>query len=102
MLKRFCDEHGLDPQEIDDTLTYWENKEHLKSLTPHCSDASDYSKEDMLRWKAEEERYRAEHFLHYYIMATRAGETKSKDVGAVAPPAESGFSLAAYIQGDKT
>ena len=95
-LKRFCDEHELDYQEIDNTLTYWENKEHLKSLTPEVLDASNYTKEHRDRWRAEEIRYRAEHFLHYYIMAARMGETKSKDVG---PPIESaGFSLAAYIQ----
>ena len=95
MLKRFCDEHDLDPQEIDDTLTYWENKEHLKSLLAYVDPGSNHWR-DVDLWRAEEERYRAEHFLHYYIMCARAGETKPKDVG---PPIEStGFSLTAYIQ----
>jgi len=96
-LKKFCDEHELDPQEIDTTLTYWEALAHLKSLTPRCSGAEDYDREDMLRWRAEEERYRMEHFLQSYIMAALAGETKAADVG---PPIEyaTGFSLAAYIR----
>jgi len=96
-LKKFCDEHELDYQEIDDTLNYWENLEHLKSLVPD----TELDMED--RWRAEIERYmdyRTEHFLQYYIDAARRGETKSKDVG---PPIKSagGFSLAAYIQGIK-
>jgi len=95
-LKRFCDEHGLDYAEIDGTLTYWENKEHLKSLIID-------DEPDLNRWRAEMERYtdyRREHFLQYYIDATRRGETRSKDVGPISTG--SGFSLAAYIRRQKT
>ncbi|MEM2569261.1 MAG: hypothetical protein QXT67_04905 [Candidatus Bathyarchaeia archaeon] len=28
----FCRKHNIDPQEIDDALTYWENKKHLENL----------------------------------------------------------------------
>lgn len=90
-LKRFCDKHGLDYAEIDDTLTYWENKEHLRSLTVRDADDLDW-------WRAEMERYNdysREHFLQYYIDAAQRGETESKDVG---PPIKSGFSLADYIK----
>ncbi|MBA7695864.1 hypothetical protein ES703_104504 [subsurface metagenome] len=93
MLKRFCDEHELDYQEIDDTLTYGENMEHLKPLV------GDYGP-DMDRWSAEFDRFLEEeriNFLKRYIYATKIGETKTSDVG---PPIEptGGFSLAAYIQ----
>jgi len=94
-LKRFCDRHGLDYAEIDDTLTYWENKEHLKSLI--------IGEPDLNQWRGEMERYmdyRREHFLQYYIDATRRGETTSKDVGAISTG--SGFSLSAYIRRQKT
>lgn len=31
-LRKLCDKHGIDYQEIDDTLTYWENKDHLQQF----------------------------------------------------------------------
>lgn len=91
-LKKFCDEHELDYQEIDDQLNYWENLEHLKTLTKDTPP-------DMNLWKAAElqfQQYYREHFLQYYVDAVKMGETKSADVG---PPIESagGFSLATYI-----
>ena len=94
MLKKYCDEHELDPQEIDYTLTYAENMEHLKSLV------YDYGP-DMDRWLPELDRYLAEqrkNFLRYYIYATKMGETKSADVGPPIKSAGAGFSLATYIQ----
>lgn len=105
MLKKFCDKHELDLQEIDDTLTYDENKEHLKSLLPYVDPGSNQwrdvdlwrAEEEMDLQRAEEERYMAEHFLQYYIMCVRAGETKSTDVGPQIKSA-TGFSLVAYIQ----
>lgn len=91
-LKKYCDEHELDPQEIDDTLNYWENLEHLKALV------GDYGP-DIDRWLPELDRYLEEqrtNFLKYYIYAAKMGETKSADVG---PPIKSvgGFSLTAYV-----
>lgn len=107
MLKRFCDKHELDPQEIDDTLTYQENKEQLKSLLPYVDPGSNdwrgvdlwRAEEEVALCRAEEQRYRSEHFLHYYIMCVLAGETVSEDVGPV-PVKSTGFSLAAYIKLD--
>jgi len=34
-LRKFCKTHELDPMEIDSSITYWENKAHLKSLVPN-------------------------------------------------------------------
>jgi hypothetical protein len=33
-LLEYCERHGIDPMEIDGTLTYAENISHLKALTP--------------------------------------------------------------------
>lgn len=90
-LKRFCDKHGIDYQEIDNTLTYWENKEHLKSfrLPPKLFDAgvlddwADVLKEEQERMAELQEQYMKEHFLCYYITCRIAGETRSKDTGEV-------------------
>ena len=37
-LRTFCDRHGLDYQEIDDKLTYWENKDNLQQLSMGAGD----------------------------------------------------------------
>ena len=91
MLKRFCDEHELDYQEIDDTLTYYENKQHLCSLVmgPLFPDT------DFHMWRSQMERYQKEHILEYYVSATMDGETKSDEVGKPYYPR---FSLATYLQ----
>lgn len=88
-LKRICDKNGLDYQEIDNTLTYSENLQHLRSLFETKIE------ERMKEWRSEEERYMKEHALSYYIMCARNDETTSEETG---PPLEPRFSLAAYIQ----
>jgi len=87
LLKHFCDAHGLDPQEIDNTLTYSENKKHLQSLVTD----RDMSAE----WASEQERYNKEHALSDYVMAILDGTNTSKETG---PPLQPRFSLAAYIE----
>ena len=91
LLKRFCDKHGLDFQEIDSTLTYYENKQHLCSLVmgPLFPDVN------LRVWRSQMERYQREHILEYYVSATLDGETKSDEVGKPYYPR---FSLAMYIQ----
>ena len=77
-LKKYCDEHELDYQELDNTLTYWENMEHLKSLTPDTELDLEH------RWKAEIDRfidYSTEHFLQYYIDAAKRGQTLPVNMG---------------------
>ena len=108
-LKKFCNTHELDHQEIDNQLTYWENLTHLKTLTTtpdmngrevEASEIAPFiavpSKELKDRWRAQEERYNADYIILHYLHAKK-GETKSVDMG---PPIESagGFSLTTYIQ----
>ena len=92
-LKKYCTKHELDPEQIDYTLSYEENLIQLKEL------ARDFGP-DIDRWLPELDKYFAErekNFLYYYMDAAQRGETESDDVG---PPveADTGFSLAAYIQ----
>jgi len=61
-LKRLCEKHGLDPQLIDDTLTYEENKKYLLSLV--MKDPEDLDEDEA---KSYIEWYMKEHFLSYYI-----------------------------------
>jgi len=89
-----CDKYGLDYQEIDDKLTYWENKKHLHSLVRMISRSLDAW--ELARMGELQKQYMDEHFLSYYVMCQLAGETKSAEVGP--PYEEPSFSLKAYIQ----
>lgn len=60
-LLRICERHGLDPQEIDDTLTFSENKAHLLSMIPRDE------KTLIENGKSAKEWYMKEHFLTYYL-----------------------------------
>jgi len=100
-LKKFCDEHELDYQEIDDQLTYWENLEYLKTLTTDTT-------VNMNLWSFKEKnvegelhflQYHRDHFLEYYLHAVKMGDTKSADVGPPIPPIRrDAFSLKAFTQ----
>jgi len=93
-LKRYCDKYGLDYYEIDNTLTFWENKKHLRSLVHMLSQSLDVS--ELARMDELRKQYVAEHFLSYYVMCQLAGETVSAEVGT--PSEEPSFSLQAFIQ----
>lgn len=86
-LKRFCDVHRLDPHELDNTLTYSENKKHLESLVT--------DRDRSAEWASEQERYEKEHALSHYVGAILDGSNISDETG---PPLEQGFSLIAYIE----
>jgi len=89
-LLNFCRKHELDTHLIDNTLTYSENKEYLKSLVP------DFDPESrMTEWEAAEEQYLAEHALSHYLACMLEGKTKSKDVGEVV--SERPFSLRSFV-----
>lgn len=45
-LERYCEKHGVDVHEIDETLTYYENREHLSEFTVRSLEA--YAKD----WKS--------------------------------------------------
>jgi len=85
-LLKFCRKHDLDPHLIDDTLTYSENREYLKSLVPDFDPES-----DMDYWKSAEEQFLADHALTHYLACMLEGKTKSKDIGEVV--SERRFSL---------
>jgi len=100
-----CDKYGLDYQEIDNSLTYWENKKHLHSLIRMLSQTLDVF--EMERMAELQEQYMKDHFLCYYITCQMAGETRSKDIGEVSSGpqmfslkamAPVGFSLNIYIK----
>jgi len=111
LLKKFCDKYELDYQEIDDTLDYYENMAHLKSLviqnyrrtydTLHADRSGLTEWEQRLAdWKAQMEQYLDEHFLEYYISCIEAGWTKSDEVGEeyVREPPPAPFSLLEYLK----
>jgi len=95
-LKRYCDKYGLDYYEIDDTLTYWENKKHLRSLVRMIERSLDAF--ELARWESLQEQYMKEHFLQFYLLCQMAGETKSAKVGQPENPNPNSFSLETYIQ----
>jgi hypothetical protein len=67
-LLRCCEKYDLDSQEIDPSLTYWENKRHLVSLV--------YGSSSDAEWDSRLEQFKDEHLLSDYIMATLEGETQ--------------------------
>lgn len=85
-LKRLCEKHGLDYQEIDSSLTYWENKEHLKTLVIEGEEEG--TGDSMLEW------WMQEHFLTYYVGCVQEGLTVSEETGA---PIQTRFSLKQWI-----
>ena len=106
LLKQFCDRYGLDYQEIDQTLTYWENKEHLQKLHiprkeygPLAADQGGLSgwryKENA--WESQREWYLETHFLTYYVSCIAVGWTISEEVGAPIPHYPR-FSLETFVQ----
>ena len=108
MLKKFCDKYEIDYQEIDNSLTYWENKEHLQSIVwgpipsygPLIADqyeAKRVWKRRQESWEAQMEWYLKTHFLWYYISCIEAGWTISEETGET-PLHYPRFSLETYIQ----
>ena len=92
LLKRLCDRYGLDYQELDSTLTYYENKEHLQSLVwgdrlrafgPLETDQSGLTtwRQNEDKWESQMEWYVAHHILEEYIAYRDAGWTVSEEVG---------------------
>ncbi|MBU1449242.1 hypothetical protein KKF45_05350 [Patescibacteria group bacterium] len=112
MLKKYCRRYEIDPQEIDDTLSFWENKEHLQSIfmAEHSPSNGAYSPLEVDRgglykwesreaaWQSQMAEYLSEHTLENYIAHVEAGWTISEEVGE--PYLGLGlFSLPLYIQG---
>jgi len=87
-LKKLCKKHGLDYQEIDNSLTYSENKQHLLSLVTD-------RKMDIRALRSQEAQYMKEHILSHYVVCKMEGTTKSEEVGESYYPR---FSLERFIQ----
>ena len=51
-LVRLCKKHGIDTQEIDSSLTYWENKDHLMEIARILNGS--------IRMEEQEKRYMTE------------------------------------------
>ena len=94
-LKRLCNKWEIDYQEIDSTLTYWENKRHILTIVAKMVYPLDPTVERT--WKSLEEKYMAEHFLIYYICCIEDGLTISEEMGETSPHYPR-FSLETYIQ----
>jgi len=94
LLKCFCDEYGIDYYEVDNTLTYHENKKHLLSIARMLSQTLDTF--EIERMTELQKQYMKEHFLSYYVACQLADETKSAEVGP--PLKKPSFSLKAYIE----
>ena len=94
LLIRYCQKYDIDFQEIDDSLTYWENKKHLRSLVQMLTLSLDVF--EIERMAELQKQYMKENFIAYYISCQMAGETKSSDVGP--PVEEPRFSLLEYIK----
>jgi len=88
-LKRLCDKYGIDYYEIDNTLTYWENKKHLLSIVRMLLAANDAW--ELERYAEQQHKYMDEHFLSYYVMCQLNGETKSDEVGKLIEPPHFSF-----------
>ena len=106
LLKKFCDKYSIDYQEIDKTLTYWENKKHLQSLVidiptyePLAMDPGGLIawKDRLAAWESQMEWYLKTHFLAYYVACIDSGWTISEEIGET-PLHYPRFSLETYIQ----
>jgi len=94
-LKRYCDEYGIDYQEIDDTLTYWENKQHLRTIARMLSQSLDEF--ELRRMEELQKQYMKEHLLSYYLLCQLDGQTRSRETGEI-PSHYPRFSLETFIQ----
>ena len=88
LLKKYCRKYGLDYQEVDSTLTYWESMQHLRSLVKMLCGSLDTF--EMARLDDLQEEYVLNHPLEHFMSYRDPRKTKAK-VCADSMPAE--FSL---------
>jgi hypothetical protein len=94
-LKRLCDKYGVDYYEIDNTLTYDENKKHIMEMVKMLRHSLDNF--DLAQIEAMQEQYMKEHFLSYFIMCQLNNETTPAEMGKVLEPPRK-FSLAEFAE----
>ena len=93
-LIRYCKKYEMDLQEIDNSLTYHENKEHLRELMQMIARTLDVF--EMERMAEMQNQYMKEHFISFYLACQMAGETKSTKTGQV--PSDHKFSLKLFTE----
>lgn len=87
LLKKYCRKYGLDYQEVDSSLTYWENHEHLHSLVKMLCNSLDTF--EIARMMELQEEYILNHPLEYFMSYQDPRKPKAKVTDST--PAE--FSL---------
>jgi predicted RNase H-like nuclease (RuvC/YqgF family) len=63
-LERFCQKYDIDTQEIDNSLTYYENLQHLKELAKMLNPSCELAEIEQLT--AQHEEFMSEHALTNY------------------------------------
>ena len=100
-LRKFCRKHGIDIQEVDNALSYDENKQYLHETFRIKEKAKVVEVEDP------ERQFISEHPLKYYAACQMFGETTSRETGKLdtTPPrfslktkAHVGFSLFSLVK----
>jgi len=66
LLKKYCRKYGLDSQEVDSTLTYWENIQHLRSLVKMLCSSLDTS-EMIAQMEGLQEEYILNHPIEFFM-----------------------------------
>ena len=93
-LIRYCKKYDIDFQEIDDSLNFRENKEHLRELMQMIARTLDVF--EIERMAEMQNQYMKEHFISYYLACQMAGETKSTKIGQ--PSSDHKFSLKLFTE----
>ena len=88
LLKKYCRKYGLDYQEIDSEISYWENMQHLRALMKMLCNSLDTF--EMARLDDLQEEYMLNHPLEYFMSYRDPRKAKAK-VRPDSTPAE--FSL---------
>jgi hypothetical protein len=88
LLKKYCRKYGLDYQEVDSSITYWENFQHLKGLVNMLCNTLDGF--EIARMEELQEEYVLNHPLEYFMSYRNPRKRKAK-VQTDSTPAE--FSL---------
>jgi hypothetical protein len=94
-LVRYCKKYGIDYQEIDSTLTYYENKQHLRSIVRMIDQSLDAF--EIERMAELQRQYMKEDPISYYLACQMVGETVSSETGAPVDH-EVSFSLSDYVE----
>lgn len=104
LLKKYCCKYGLDYQEVDSSITYWENIQHLKSLVKMLCNSLDTF--EIARMEELQEEYVLKHPLEYFMSYRDPRKTKVQPVDSTSAEfslrqmkaIDHGFSLKVLIQ----